>query len=188
VVSSKKSPRSRDALASIRDECATRNEPNWTILHNKLPPTPRVGLVGAPSTALHRPALILLFAKKFFRSPRRTNEVDRTNILAPGFTFFPPSPPKFFGDWPNGSRIQLQQRNCSRVSRDFLRRSTFPSSQRTGSRTTGLRSRLQDLFNQTSSYPCCHVERYSKHLLLVKIRDSSTLLGMTKNDMHLNFR
>jgi len=34
--------------------------------------------------------------------------MDRTNILAPGFvpaaaeiTFFPPSPPKVFGDWPN---------------------------------------------------------------------------------------
>src|SRR5438552_14550225 len=33
----------------------------------KLPPTPRVGLVRPPSTALHRPALILLFAQKFFR-------------------------------------------------------------------------------------------------------------------------
>src|SRR5947199_1231237 len=43
-----------------------------------------------------------------------------------------------------GSRIQLQQRNCSRVSRDFLRRSTFPSSQRTGTRTTGLRLDRQD--------------------------------------------
>jgi len=36
--------------------------------------------------ASHRPALILLFAKKFFRSAfGETNEVDRTNILAPGF-------------------------------------------------------------------------------------------------------
>jgi hypothetical protein len=45
---------------------------------------------------------------------------------------------------PVGSRIQLQQRNCSRFSRDFLRRSTFPSSQRTGTRTTGLRFDRQD--------------------------------------------
>jgi hypothetical protein len=52
------------------------------------------------------------------------NEVDRTNILAPGFAFFPPSPPNFSGIGPMGSRIQLQQRNCSRFSRDFLRRST----------------------------------------------------------------
>jgi hypothetical protein len=40
--------------------------------------------------------------------PYNTNEVDRTNILAPGFvpadagiTFFPPSPPTTFRDWPN---------------------------------------------------------------------------------------
>ena len=52
-----------------------------------------------------------------------------------------------------GSRIQLQQRNCSRFSRDFLRRSTFPSSQRTGSRSSGLRLSLQDLFNQPSNQP-----------------------------------
>jgi len=35
-----------------------------------------------------RPALIPLFAKKFFHAVRTrgdTNEVDRTNILAPGF-------------------------------------------------------------------------------------------------------
>src|SRR3954454_3190536 len=47
---------------------------------------------------------------------------------------------------PMGSRIQLQQRNCSRFSRDFLRRSTFPSSQRTGTRISGSRSPLQELF------------------------------------------
>src|SRR5437773_2053580 len=49
-----------------------------------------------------------------------------------------------------GSRIQLQQRNCSRFTRGFLRRSTFSSSQRTGSRSSCLRSALQDLFNQTA--------------------------------------
>src|SRR5438093_13723048 len=72
-----------------------RKKPNWTILHNKFPPTPRVGLVWPRP---HRPALILLFAKKFFpvvagigdpggrdhRSRLQPNEVDRTNILAPG--------------------------------------------------------------------------------------------------------
>jgi len=42
------------------------------------------------------------------------------------------------------SRIQLQQRNCSRFSQDFLRRSTFPSSQRTGKRTSDLRFERQD--------------------------------------------
>src|SRR5437762_8829429 len=52
-------------------------------------------------------------------------------------------------DWPMGSCIQLQQRNCSRFTRDFLRRSTFSGSQRTKSRSSGLRSALQDLFNQS---------------------------------------
>jgi hypothetical protein len=36
------------------------------------------------------------------QSRLQPNEVDRTNILAPGFAFFPPSPPKLFGDWPSG--------------------------------------------------------------------------------------
>src|SRR5512132_1384638 len=47
---------------------------------------------------------------------------------------------------PMGSRIQLQQRNCSRFSRDFLRRSTFPSSQRTETRTSDSHSPVQELF------------------------------------------
>src|SRR6266704_162918 len=59
-------------------------------------------------------------------------------------TFFPPSPPRFSETGPMGSRIQLQQRNCSRFSRDFLRRSTSPSSQRTEPRTSGLRFEGQD--------------------------------------------
>src|SRR5262249_24665626 len=45
---------------------------------------------------------------------------------------------------PLGSRIQLQQRNCSRFSRDFLRRSTFPSSQRAGTSSSSLRFERQD--------------------------------------------
>jgi hypothetical protein len=42
------------------------------------------------SAEAHRPALILLFAQKFFRIVRThgdTNEVERSNILAPGFWF-----------------------------------------------------------------------------------------------------
>src|SRR6266576_215293 len=58
--------------------------------------------------------------------------------LLPAFT------PNTSGIGPVGSRIQLQQRNCSRFSRDFLRRSTFPSSQRTETRTSGLRFEGQD--------------------------------------------
>jgi hypothetical protein len=59
--------------------------------------------------------------------------------LIPAFT-----PEMVLGIGPMGSRIQLQQRNCSRFSRDFLRRSTFPNSQRTGTRTSGLRFEGQD--------------------------------------------
>jgi hypothetical protein len=78
-------------------------------------------------------------APTFFRAATetRTNEVDRTNILASGLwsgresfssqpfsAFLPPSPLLSGNDWLMGSRIQLQQRNCSRFARDFLRRST----------------------------------------------------------------
>src|SRR5207244_2149663 len=66
-----------------------------------------------------------------------TNEVERTNILAPGIWclcgthLLPAFTPESFRGLALGSRIQLQQRNCSRFTRDFSRRSTFPSSQRT---------------------------------------------------------
>jgi hypothetical protein len=152
-------------------------------------------------TTAHRPALILLFAKKFFRGPSRTGtyqrfgfaartrtqlslsgssvtlanevecgrmfwllafgEVDKflvivhkrnrpfrtinhqlpTNLpLLPAFT------PECFRGLAVGSRIQLQQRNCSRFSRDFSRRSTFSSSQRTTLKISRLRFTAQDLF------------------------------------------
>src|SRR5262249_12911657 len=67
--------------------------------------------------------------------------------------FFPPSP-SLWQRLALGSRIQLQQRNCSRFARDFSRRSTFSSSQRTGSRTTSLRFRAQDLFISTQLRAC----------------------------------
>src|SRR6184192_4091645 len=106
----------------------------------------------------HRPALILLFAKKFFRGPSRSgtyqrfgfaaqtrtqflqigpsvtlaNEVERSNILAPGLTkpllrhhLLPAFTDRSCDRLAVGSRIQLQQRNCSRFTRDFSRRSTF---------------------------------------------------------------
>jgi ADP-L-glycero-D-manno-heptose 6-epimerase len=63
--------------------------------------------------------------------------VERTNILAPGIWclcgthLLPAFAPESFRGLALGSRIQLQQRNCSRFARDFSRRSTFPSSQRT---------------------------------------------------------
>jgi hypothetical protein len=61
-----------------------------------------------------------------------TNEVERPNILAPGLTIrqkpdhlLPAFTPESFRGLALGSRIQLQQRNCSRFTRDFSRRSTF---------------------------------------------------------------
>src|SRR2546430_10549119 len=133
------------------------------------------------SAEAHRPALILLFAKKFFRGPSRTgtyqrfgfaaqtrtqislagssvtlaNEVERSNILAPGLWFrirgTPLLPAFTVASWQRlalGSRIQLQQRNCSRFARDFSRRSTFSSSQRTRSRITPLSLPAQDKFDE----------------------------------------
>src|SRR6266850_7421327 len=85
-------------------------KPDWTILHNKFPPTPRVGLVRRRMFSKRRIAqLSFFFLRRSFsvavslrdalasRTARRLqNEVDRTNILAPGFASFPPSPPKCF--------------------------------------------------------------------------------------------
>src|SRR5207245_11772308 len=64
---------------------------------------------------------------------------------------------------PIGSRIQLQQRNCSRFSRDFLRRSTIPNSQRTERRSSDLRSLLQELFTSMPRIADPKV-RYSRRL------------------------
>src|SRR5262245_15288935 len=72
--------------------------------------------------------------------------------LVPAFT------PDFSGIGPMGSCIQLQQRNCSRFSQDFLRRSTFPSSQRTAMRTSDLRFKRQD-YLITHVQVRCHVEQ-----------------------------
>src|SRR5437667_7879218 len=106
----------------------------------------------------------------------RPSQLSTLNSQLP-FTFFPPSPhqpehkhlacgsnghlvrcfrhSRLQTCWPRTKRLaqwevvsQLQQRNCSRFARDFLRRSTFSSSQRTKSRSSGLRSALQDLFNR----------------------------------------
>ena len=86
----------------------------------------------SPKRIVHNSHSSFLRRSFFARALTRANEVERANILAPGLrprklsrhTFFPPSPPNAFGDWPLGSRIQLQQRNCSRFTRDFLHRST----------------------------------------------------------------
>jgi ADP-L-glycero-D-manno-heptose 6-epimerase len=85
-----------------------------------------------------------------------------------GRTFFPPSPLFCGGSRVGcatkvsqasrlplqrlalGSRIQLQQRNCSRFARDFSRRSTLSSSQRTVPTSSRLRLAAQDLSNQAN--------------------------------------
>src|SRR5712692_5275986 len=72
-------------------------------------------------------------------SPGLTKPLLRHHLL-PAFT------PERFRGLALGSRIQLQQRNCSRFARDFSRRSTFSSSQRTRSTISRLRFRAQDLF------------------------------------------
>jgi hypothetical protein len=53
--------------------------------------------------------------------------VDRTNILAPGFvpavaeiTFFPPSPPEFSGDWPNGKSYPVTAAQLLPILTGFL--------------------------------------------------------------------
>jgi hypothetical protein len=53
--------------------------------------------------------------------------VDRTNILAPGFvpaaagiTFFPPSPPKSFEDWPNGKLYPVTAAQLLPIYTGFL--------------------------------------------------------------------
>ena len=147
------------------------DKPNWTILHNKLPPTQRVGLVRASRDAASSSSSHSSFCEEVFsRVATEAGVVDSGRGQRPrlqrmrwigqifwllayvpifvGITFFPPSPPKGLrGLAQLGSRIQLQQRNCSRFSRDFLRRSTFSSSQRTGLRSSGLRLAVQDIFS-----------------------------------------
>jgi hypothetical protein len=88
--------------------------------HDKLPPTFREADLPGFFSGFASTALILLFAKKFFRAVTTQNgrrsqtaatgstrmRWRRANILAPGFrasrdaSSFPPSPPNLFGDWP----------------------------------------------------------------------------------------
>src|SRR5215472_8166103 len=56
-----------------------------------------------------------------------TNEVDRTNILAPGFmmpgrhrTFVPPSPPRFSGIGPNGKSYPVTAAQLLPILTGFL--------------------------------------------------------------------
>ena len=61
------------------------------------------------------------FCEEVFSSRiRGTNEVDRTNILAPGFAFFPPSLPNFFGNWPSGKSYPVTAAQLLPIRTGFL--------------------------------------------------------------------
>jgi hypothetical protein len=110
------------------------NEPNWTILHNKLPPTQlrELDLLGshrfdghgppqqqAGSSSSHSSFCEEVFSRVAtvagvvdpgrgqrprLQRMRRTGQIFWLLAYVPilvGITFFPPSPPKVFGDWPN---------------------------------------------------------------------------------------
>src|SRR5437899_10163897 len=94
--------------------------------------------LASPSSRLHR------ISRSTGILPVGPTDILSVASVTAGYKPAGPEP----NDWPMGSCIQLQQRNCSRFARDFLRRSTFSSSQRTKSRSSGLRSALQDLFNR----------------------------------------
>src|SRR5713101_4302683 len=96
-----------------------------------------------------------------------TNEVERSNILAPGLPsgtrrthLLPAFTPECFRGLALGSRIQLQQRNCSRFARDFSRRSTFQARKEP---LSGLAARGRGLKHKSGAWVrrFCHVERQS---------------------------
>src|SRR4029453_17938894 len=65
--------------------------------------------------------------EKWKRSLYAVSPLILNSQLSTDLAFSPPSPPAHnlrTNDWLMGSRIQLQQRNCSRFTRDFSRRST----------------------------------------------------------------
>ena len=73
-------------------------------------------------------------------------------------------------DWLMGSRIQLQQRNCSRFSRDFSRRSTDQTRKELLPEVAACASAAQDLFSQRDGvswilalnyFPLCLPSEYS---------------------------
>src|SRR5436853_1065758 len=100
--------------SSFCEEVFSRSEPDW---HS---PEVRVCSTDANSDFLAESSVTL------------ANEVERSNILAPGLwsrfrgtLLLPAFTPECFRGLALGSRIQLQQRNCSRFARDFSRRSTL---------------------------------------------------------------
>jgi hypothetical protein len=124
----------------------------------------------------HRPALILLFAKKFFRGPSRTgtyqrfgfaaqtrtqipltgssatlaNEVERSNILAPGVNPSSRLHRRLMATIGLGKSYPVTAAQLLPVFTGFLApiHFSFSSSQRTGSTTTRLRFPAQDKFHE----------------------------------------
>jgi hypothetical protein len=133
--------RRQNAAGGGQNACAPRKQTKLDDFAYKFPPTPRVGLVWPRP---HRPALILLFAKKFFRvvavvaafvsnagrltqPPLHTNEVDRTNILAPGFWsgtcrthLLPAFTPENSRDWPIGKSYPVTAAQLLPIRTRFL--------------------------------------------------------------------
>jgi hypothetical protein len=70
-------------------------------------------------------------------------------------TFFPPSPPSSLEDWPWGSRIQLQQRNCFRFSRNSFHQPADYDSQRTAPSVVGRRKTATVFLIVTRSLESC---------------------------------
>src|SRR5581483_3264939 len=92
---------SSDEDVDLTASCACRADPVRINKHNgRIRITSYLQLRESDVLAQRiRPALILLFAKKFFRSAhsRARMRWQRSNILAPGLTFLSPSPPPWRG-------------------------------------------------------------------------------------------
>ncbi len=120
--------------------------------------------------------LILLFAKKFFhaalqkisghRPPLQgdTNEVNRTNILAPGFRprvcgthLLPAFTPESFRGLAQWEVVSSYSSATAPDSHGIsCADPLFSSSQRTDSTSSGVRLPVQALFNQSRNKPFCN--------------------------------
>ena len=145
----------------------------------QVPPTLRVGLVRlAIASALidrrhnrpHRPALIPLFAKKFFRGHARDRSRSRVAtrmrwtgqifwLLAYGpslsdITFFPPSPPEVFGDWPSWEVVSSYSSATAPDSHGIsCADPLFQARKELDRELAACAQPLQELFNQPQQQP-----------------------------------
>ena len=159
----------RERLGALTNRLTNNNQQRGSFPHNKFPPfvERRTCLAGAESVHdSHSSFCEEVFSRRAVESRRSrtaatrrgTNEVERANILAPGLRRLTsrrtPSSrlhPRKFRGLALGSRIQLQQRNCSRFTRDFSRRSTDQTRKELRAEVAGLRLVVQDLFNPSHS-------------------------------------